>query len=334
MNNIRSLYYPQMSSYKEMTPHGQKAPFAMLSGTPNFYNSVIQTDKYGFRLSSNHGGYINLEQSFSVPSINILLGGSTVFGVGSSSNDSTISSILFNEYSLNSVNLGIRGCVAMQEYIHLIRFINRWKSIKSIILFSGINDIYVNLLHTDVSLYDRFFEERRFEYDTLSLFRKFLLKLYSVSGPRGLSFIKKLKGCKLHELPMLFSYKSKPVDINQQLNILNNMFDRMFALYGALSKQLNVVCYYFLQPYAPWTNKKLTEIEKKIFKSLDQHQKNNYWDKMQKILNDNHLHESIAQLLSSSAKKNGIQFYDTNTEFTSEESLFVDRVHFPIKELS
>ena len=63
------------------------APYLMFFNQPNFRSSVVNTDSRGFRFSGMMGKGDNLTKS---KSVNIFSGGSTAFGVGSTSDKNTI----------------------------------------------------------------------------------------------------------------------------------------------------------------------------------------------------------------------------------------------------
>ena len=93
MTNLKHQNFPQMKAYDEMPP-GEVTPFAMLKGPSNFASKEINTDQEGFRFSSFDGkekSFCNFDTS---EFLNIIIGGSTAFGVGSSSDELTLSSML------------------------------------------------------------------------------------------------------------------------------------------------------------------------------------------------------------------------------------------------
>ena len=125
------------------------APNNVISITKNCREEIfLRTDNIGNSLVSNN--YDN-------PDFNLVLtGGSTVFGVGSSSNDNTIASLIQKEFrkinkKINIYNLGIRGVQSFQEFQRLYEFLSlNDKKIKTIISFSGRNDS--TIAKTDVDI--------------------------------------------------------------------------------------------------------------------------------------------------------------------------------------
>ena len=64
-------------------------PYLMFFNKPNFRSNVVNTDSRGFRFSGMMGEGDNLTKP-----INVFSGGSTAFGVGSTSDKNTIPSLL------------------------------------------------------------------------------------------------------------------------------------------------------------------------------------------------------------------------------------------------
>ena len=91
--NIRYLTFPQLIDYDSMGA-GVFTPYAMLSGPISYKSKNINTDKFGFRRTITKKNIFNLTDIEKYDEVNILLGGSATFGVGSTSDFSTITSQL------------------------------------------------------------------------------------------------------------------------------------------------------------------------------------------------------------------------------------------------
>ena len=92
--NPRYELAPQLKPYDEIGI--EWVPYLMFIQTMNFRSEIVNTDCYGLRFNEKP----NLNQSIFDEKItgkkSVFIGGSTAFGVGSSSDQKTISSLLSN----------------------------------------------------------------------------------------------------------------------------------------------------------------------------------------------------------------------------------------------
>ncbi len=325
MTNIRYDIFPQMREYDKMES-GKIVPFAMLSGPISYKSENIHTDKHGFRYTKFNDSYICIEDIGEFDNINIIIGGSTVFGVGATSNDTTISSILSKRTDEPWFNLGIRGGVSFTEYIHLIRFVHKAKNIKNIVFFSGINDIYINMLTDFKNDFDNRFENDTIKYSCKRKFiSSFLSKVY---------FTKQSNLIDLSLRNMLFhpfmKKNEKKVKIllsqNEQIGILFKNFKRNFLLYSALTKQLDTKVTYILQPFSDWTNKELSDDEIKVFEYLEKLQEGSKWASHKSKLNID-LYNQVTAFLTKESDRVNIEFIDSHDAYKIDKTIFVDAVH-------
>ena len=111
MKLINKIYkiYPQMEFYNESIISKKRlVPYAMISSQKNYTNKCIKTCSRGFRISSNGKKILSVDNIRKYSSVNILIGGSTVFGVGSPNNETSIPSLLFKKTNSTWLNFGVR----------------------------------------------------------------------------------------------------------------------------------------------------------------------------------------------------------------------------------
>jgi len=100
--------------------------YSMFTQKKLFAGKHISTDKFGFRYSKYKDKKISIESELDTKEkINILIGGSSVFGVGASNDDKTITSCLSNLTGEKWLNLGIRAANSFQEYTSLLKILHR-----------------------------------------------------------------------------------------------------------------------------------------------------------------------------------------------------------------
>jgi len=325
LTNIRYKIFPQMREYDRMKSHMSIVPFAMLSGPICYKSKNIQTDDYGFRFTKFKDRYICINDIENFNKINFVIGGSTVFGVGSTSDNTTISSNLSKKTGEPWFNLGIRGGIALTEYIHLIRFIHKAKKIENIVFFSGMNDIYTNMLIDTRSNFDSSFQNGIEKYSCKRKFVSYILsKVYFINQQD----IIRLPFKKMIMYPFVEQTKNKKEFLTneEQINKMFDNFKRNFLLYASLAKQLDIKMTYILQPFVEWTEKKLSDDEISVFKYLETLQIGTEWKTTKNKLTKE-LYDRINSFLSNESNKVNINFIDSHSFYKTNETLFVDAVH-------
>lgn len=313
-----------MQDYDQMAS-GINVPFAMLSGPISYKSKYINTDKNGFRYTKFKDKYIAIEDIDKFEIVNILVGGSSVFGVGASNDETTISSYLSQKTNEVWMNLGVRGGVSFTEYIHLIRFVYKAKKIKNIVFFSGINDIYINQLKDTQNDFDNLFNNVNLNSYSWkkSLLVSFFSKFYNVSSEE--LFSKSLK-------QVIFFRKYQEQHIIKKMTDLEKFdktvttFDRNFMLYSALKKELDCNILYVLQPFTDWTNKQFTLEENAVFEELEQIQKNSKWASHRSKLTKD-LYVALGTKLQEISQSRDVKFIDSHKYFNTDKTFFVDAVH-------
>lgn len=325
MTNIRYDIFPQMEDYDAMEA-GKIVPFAMLSGPMNYKSKRINTDRHGFRLTKFNGEYIGIDDLSSFECVNFVIGGSSVFGVGASDDDHSIASLLSQETNEPWFSLGIRGGVSLQEYIHLIRFIRKAKKVNNIVFFSGINDIYINLLTDYRNDFDNTFEsDNSAQSCKEKVISYFLSRILFVD--RSEIANKSFKEALLYRFGKRQDEAAKEILTDtERLDVLFGNFERNFLLYSALQDKLECTISYILQPFAHWTGKTLSEDEKQVFDHLDELQKDSKWGS-QKSKFTPEAYTRIVNTVRQTALTNRITFVDSHPYFKNDATAFVDTVH-------
>jgi len=311
-----ALASSQMRPY-DLMPAGLFSPYAMISNPVNFSSSEVNTDKFGFRLSEFKGTTVSLDNIKDFEQVNILIGGSTVFGVGSSGDGATISSLLGQLTGEPWLNLGVRAAVSFQEYIHFIQHFKKINKIGRVVFFSGINDIYRNFLDSHDVGYDKRFQHQN--------------DLYSINSAKRIAYsygLSLITGRPINSF--LNGYQKADEDevgLTESLGIMNlkSIFDRNFHLYSAIASYSRFNMAYFIQPFFPLTGKLGTAEEKAAIDRNERKQVNTNWLETKARIIDQY--PESKSMMFDLAKRYGIPIYDTNSAYDSKESLFVDNVH-------
>ncbi|MFL2658555.1 MAG: hypothetical protein ACJ0HK_07320, partial [Akkermansiaceae bacterium] len=108
---------------------------------------------------------------------------------------------------------------------------------------------------------------------------------------------------------------------------LKEIYDRNFMLYKGLEQITGANTQFFLQPFLHWTGKKLSDDEKKSLGYLEELQKDTSWPEVKERLCRDTVMKGSLKIIKDSAKLNRINFVNTNSLYTKNQSLFVDSVH-------
>ncbi len=308
---------------------GIYTPYAMLSGPLSYKSKNINTDMYGFRHTVTNNNIFKLSKIEKYDEVNILVGGSTSFGVGSNSDSSTITSLLSSETNECWINLGIRGCNSLTEYVQLIRFIGKAKKIKNIIFLSGMNDLYLRLVHENIQNIDPGFGTKFADISSFHPYKQslaiLLSNLYNLE-PKDLieksffnmffkPFEKKIK-------------ENKKLDLDSKIEEFFKIYSRNFMLYKGLSNSLNCNVIFLIQPLIFWTDKVITKKEKDVLEYLEKIQKNDYWNEIRNILIEKNIKETIINNFDKIGNKFQVKCYDSNKFFNHiDKTCFVDSIH-------
>ena len=186
--NPRVKLTPQMSMYDSL---GQEwRPFIMYFHTPNVRSSTVNTDELGFRITHFNGCDYSIggDEVYS-NEVSFIVGGSTAFGVGATSDRMTLPSLLSQKSGRLFLNLGGRAFGASQELILFSQVAHKYPRINSVIIFSGLNELYLSRFRHSGGYFGSFYFAEQFKdamnQSILSPKRKLLkFLLYPIFGEK------------------------------------------------------------------------------------------------------------------------------------------------------
>ena len=340
MKTKTSLRYnldPQMKIYDGIGEAWK--PYIMYISKPNFRSDVVNLDQFGLRFNSlDNEKKIEIEKNNSIFNEKIvsknqktatLVGNSIAFGVGATSDSSTVSSKLGELSNFHFFNLGGRAFSGFQEIILFQSFINYLKGIKKIVIFSGLNDLFlINRLSSYDSILGPFYYNNEFVKG---------MSFAKNSWKRNVAsffldpFIKNNIDWNLITKKELIEniFKNK-VSNNNHIDkkiIIQNLVEKNIRCWSNIQKGMETSIIYVLQPMAHWCNKKLSDEEKKMFDELDFSNKD---AKTIKSL-DQTQYKFYKNCIAEQCNKFNIEFIDATGFITDKnchnEWLFNDRVH-------
>ena len=305
MSLLKSRYnlVPQMEYYDQISCEFK--PYVMFFNRRNFSSDVVNTDDNGFRFNIIKNKVSSLEDLFKEKEVSLVVGGSTAFGFGSSSDYKTISaqlSILSNEIY---INFGATAFNSMQELFLYINFFKKFKKIKNVIILSGVNDLFLSFSQKS-DLWGNYFFKSEYE--------KLFYKRNKIKD-RIYAFFKHKEN---------FNFK-----INVDYKEINLLYEKIFNIWSNLERSNSFNVYFFLQPFPSWFKKNLTKEEVSLFNLLD-----NSDNKAHLILNEIsnvEIYQKYSNVIEKASEKNSIKYINLNDEILKNDKkndwLFVDRVH-------
>ena len=255
--NPRYELAPQLELYDKIGIEWM--PHLMFIQTRNFRSEIVNTDCYGLRFNEKP----NLNQSIFDEKItgkkSVLIGGSTAFGVGSSSDQKTISSLLSNSTDCHFYNLGGRAFNGFQELILYQSLVEKLNEIEKIVIFSGLNDLYFfSGMNFDDNFIGPFFFSRQFfdgmdrgNLSPLRALAKLLLRPL-VTDKVNWNNITKGQLLKYILNPHFRKGFNNTTLYPKTHMTLENIVLRNLSLWSTISRGLGVKVYYFLQPFVGW----------------------------------------------------------------------------------
>jgi hypothetical protein len=312
-------------------------PFVMYFHPPNVNTQVVNTDQLGFRLSflgevsESVGGAGNSGE------VSFVVGGSTVFGDGATSDRMTIPSLLSERIGHPFLNLGGRAYGANQELILFNQIAHKYHKVNYVVLLSGLNELFLSRFRDRSGFFGPFFFSRQFRDSLskalLSKKRKLLrLCLYPVYGD-SIDY-NRIKGSDL--LGVLFP-SEKAVGLrgtNSHLFDVNyavNQIRKNLLIWKKMSDSFPFKLKFVLQPVPQWCGKESSHEEEILFHYLEkEHDVDSVVSQLTK-----RIYLSYSEKIQDVCNQLGVEFLDMNTMLgdvsSSEHWLFVDRAHLTDK---
>lgn len=298
--NLRYKLCPHRSEYDKVRDYW--VPNLMFNIKSNHRSKIFNTDVNGLRYNDIKKNKKNSILVNSNKKNSLLIGSSVVFGIGASNDRNTISSLLSSN-SETFLNFGNRAYNQFQEIIFFLTKFNQIKNISKIVIFSGMNDIFLfNNKHISNNFPGPVYWNN-----------KYVNTMNNISNSDN-SILEKLN----------LTFLKKKKTIRSNLITFDEVLSRNFFIWKLLAKSLNIKIIFILQPYLKWC-KKFSKEEKKII-DYTKNQSDKYL--YQKIDNS---YLKYLKIYKKICKTSGIDFYDSNDYIkknsTNKEFLFIDNVH-------
>ncbi|MBL7164228.1 MAG: hypothetical protein ISS57_16665 [Anaerolineales bacterium] len=342
--DIRQKITPQMREYTRIAKRQLWLPYLMYFQQPNFVSEVVNTDSRGFRVVYKNSNKISDFKHDRDKPTSIFVGNSAAFGVGASSDEHTIPSLLNSKDDSVWLNFGGRAFSSTQEFLLFLFYHRHFSNIDKVIVFSGVNNLILYYLSQeyskDLGSFFFFSSFRQALKETPPLKRRIAQKIlnpfygdqidWDNFSKKDLIKLLTERGRKSTQI------KKAPSDF---YSIINNhdeeKMDLLYALetdiynWKLLSQSLNFDLYYILQPIATWTRKKLSSEEHDLFAVLDGKQQEQFQILKKNFSQDQYLW--FSNQLQTICETYDVSFMDMNEKMREkpidDEWLFVDRIH-------
>jgi hypothetical protein len=332
---LRLGYYPHHHDYQNHA--NEFRPFVTSFGQANYNSGALNTDQLGFRVQFDKlGKVVNFYKIKNESSrCNLLIGGSTAFGVDCSSDEKTFANII-SQSGTFLINWGFRGAVCQQELIAYLSQKHLLPKIDNIIIFSGANDASLVCLNGEfayaewgsVFSEDYFFRQYGSQYvkqtrgaAQIGKVVSWIEKQFNLGGWRR-CILNWLAGSQA-----LLSHRNENVSLteSERLQVVIGHLKNTLETWGWVAKSTGVKIHYVLQPVAGWSTKLLSDRERKLITSdieaipeLD-------------IFASQCFYKKFKAALSEAFTASEIEFHDAN-EWLSDsrydgEDIFTDSCH-------
>ena len=303
-------YLPYMKIYDDV--ENVWSPYLMLKQKNLIKNEVLNTDKFGFRYTDSFKKFTildDIEKNKDEEQIAVI-GNSTAFGIGASSDKKTIPSYLTNFSNKRVYNLALRTCNSFQELILFLQVLNKFENLKTVVIVSGFNDVLIDkYVENKPLLNPPLFYQNRFNDMNKNLKNSFFKNLFD-------------------KITLKDIINKKPnLEIDKAFDWKEN-FSKNLKVWASISNEFNFKTIFALQPYYKWSKKSYTAEETEIFNEIETKKIRTY-----EVLKDFNQDEYFKtdDYFKRVCKKNNISYLDLNKVLKSHDTnnnwLFVDALH-------
>ncbi len=315
--SVRNELAPYLRGYEEkFTSKGEIRwlPHLLFFHPAGHRSDVVNTDSVGFRYAVDGDRSCSVADLGPATSVRLLVGSSTVFGIGASSDAWTLPSRLnvHDERAGTWLNFGGRSFNSTQELLLLTLYRHLLPQVDEIVLFSGFNNLSLARMpqikdedHGMYFYYTKYNELIASGRDTkaLSPVRNFLRRTVEEPTP-------------------------PPPGIEEQIDYAADLTLRHLDAWKALSSTWNAKITYMLQPLSGWVRDKGSEEEELIFDELE---RLGGFAAMYGDILSRDVNRDYAEKLERGAKEIGVDFVNFSPVMAesagADDWLFIDRIH-------
>ncbi|MEU4845315.1 SGNH/GDSL hydrolase family protein [Streptomyces gilvosporeus] len=302
-------------------------PYLMYFHPANHTSEVVNTDTIGFRISHGADDHASVGGRKAQGPARLLVGSSTVFGIGASHDAATLSSRLWSTHAPSRpwLNFGGRSFNSTQELLLFTLYRHLLPEIDEIVIFSGFNDLGLARLP----------EDRRGDHGAFfncgDFFSRMGAPTSDASADGGRPGRGRRRGLFRGGPEAAGPAAPAPAvpGLDEQIATAAGLTLRHLDTWRVLAEALGARLTYVLQPLATWVREAPAPEEIALFEELDR------ISHFGTVYGDIAAMESgrrYAEALRDGCAKRGVRFFDISPVLgevvTPQDWLFVDRIHF------
>lgn len=325
MKSYREELTPQMLHYADKSADGGEIswfhwqPYLQYFHPAAHVSDVVNTDHLGFRVSHGNGQLASVGGPPPGGPVRLIVGSSTVFGMGATRDETTLASRLWAEHAPGRpwLNFGARSYNPTQELLLFVLYRHLLPEIDEIVLFTGFNALALAWLP----------QWMQGDHGAFFFCVKYFDLLEELNGkdaakPRWAGRRPASRSAEELYVPDL------PGQIAAGTDLTLRHLDTWRALASAAGARLTFV----LQPLAQWVRAEPAPQERLLFAELD-HLAN--FDRAYGEIARMDVGRRYAEELRAGCDRLGVQFLDMNPvlgeAIKKNDWVFVDRIHFTDK---
>lgn len=330
MSAIQSLT-PQMSEYSErFTENGgtRWLPYLMYFNPANYRSDIVNTDGKGFRYTKVNGLNYSAAEHEGVKNTRLLAGNSMVFGMGATSDETTLSARMSvnDPKESNWVNFGSVAFNSTQELLLLVLYRHLLPKVDEIVFISGFNNLGLARLPGKIrgdhgAFYSSYeFFESMFAKNKTGLS---LLAAKVLGKARQVTFTSETPSMD----DKVNSYSEKPT-VAEQIEYASDLTLQHLDMWRIIADDMGAKLTFMLQPLASWVRPEGSVEEERLFTELNE--AGQFTENYGEILGPE-VRDEYASILRAGADKMAVDFVDLNPlmrdALKPDQWVYADRIH-------
>lgn len=316
MESQRALLTPHMTHYNEKLYEDgtfRWLPYLMYFHPADYRSEVVNTDSIGFRLTEGKDEQASPGGRLPKDPVKLVVGSSSVFGVGATNDSATLSSRLWSRYAPRRpwLNFGGRSHNSTQELLLFTLYRHLLPPVEEIVIYSGFNNLGLSKLPSAVQGDHGAFYLCNDYFEKIGELRKRTKK-------SGGAFRRAAAADADPPVPAISDQITHAADLTLR------HLDTWRVLAGALGARLSFV----LQPLAPWVRDRPAPQEAVLFRELDELFS---FTRMHGDVTAPEVGRRYAAALREGCARQGVTFLDMNPVLADaiapDDWVFVDRCH-------
>jgi hypothetical protein len=328
VKTARSVLTPQMAHYDDFDDRAETrwTPYLMHFHRTDYRSPVVNTDSHGFRYSHSAHERAAVADRLPRERIRLLAGSSTAFGVGATSDATTIASRLWTQHApaMPWLNFAGRSHNSMQELLLFLMFHDVLAPIEHIVVLSGLNDLALAQLsaaqrgeHGAFFLCGEYFEQ-------MDALRSRHRKRQELTG-------RVRRKERSEQLTRRADTAEAPPSLPELVERAAGLTGRHLAALRLLAAPTRAEITFVLQPLANWWQTRAHPQEQRLFDELEVTSRSGPFSRNYATIATAEAHRQYADALAVACAKAGVRFFDLNPALAAaagpDDWLHVDRAH-------